>query len=215
MLRKKPKQDRAEATVSTIFEACAHIIELQGIDKLTTHKIAEKAGFSIGTLYQYFPNKKIIVRALAEMGQKIVIKQMEDFLTNVVLDLRLKEIYPPDLIRIHTQLVLKTLHTESVTSRVAFYLFWSTEEAEFTVAMSKAITDRLMVFLQHINHPKIAQPSAAQLFILVRALAGIMRYSTIEKTSLMSTKQMENELVCLVWGMLRKDDEMERLRADI
>lgn len=61
-----PKQARAKATCAAIFEATAQIVEAEGEARLNTNLIAERAGVSIGTLYQYFPNKQAILIAMAQ-----------------------------------------------------------------------------------------------------------------------------------------------------
>jgi AcrR family transcriptional regulator len=62
--RKLPKQARSEATVEAVLEAAAQIFERHGYAAGTTNRIAERAGVSIGSLYQYFPNKDAILVAL-------------------------------------------------------------------------------------------------------------------------------------------------------
>jgi AcrR family transcriptional regulator len=62
--RKSPRQARAKATVEAILEASAHILETAGLEALTTNAVAERAGVSIGSLYQYFPAKQAILAAL-------------------------------------------------------------------------------------------------------------------------------------------------------
>ncbi len=62
--RKLPKQARSETTVEAIVEAAAQIFERHGYAAGTTNRIAERAGVSIGSLYQYFPNKDAILVAL-------------------------------------------------------------------------------------------------------------------------------------------------------
>lgn len=64
--RKKPTQQRSMATVDSIIEAAARILESQGRAALTTNSVARQAGISIGSLYQYFPNKVSIIRALID-----------------------------------------------------------------------------------------------------------------------------------------------------
>lgn len=59
--RKKPRQARATATVEAILEASAHILEREGLGSLNTNHIAERAGVSVGSLYQYFPTKQAIL----------------------------------------------------------------------------------------------------------------------------------------------------------
>jgi AcrR family transcriptional regulator len=64
--RKRPRQDRAKATVDSILEATARVLVKLGFDGLTTNAVAAAAGVSIGSLYQYFPNKEALVSALLE-----------------------------------------------------------------------------------------------------------------------------------------------------
>lgn len=59
--RKAPEQDRSRATVDAILEAAARILVKGGYDAFTTNRVAEKAGVSIGSLYQYFPNKDALL----------------------------------------------------------------------------------------------------------------------------------------------------------
>jgi AcrR family transcriptional regulator len=64
--RKRPQQARSRATVDTILDAAARVLRKHGYDDATTNRIAEVAGVSVGSLYQYFPNKESLVRALIE-----------------------------------------------------------------------------------------------------------------------------------------------------
>ena len=62
--RKLPKQARSETTVEAILQAAAQVFERHGYAAGTTNRIAARAGVSIGSLYQYFPNKDAILVAL-------------------------------------------------------------------------------------------------------------------------------------------------------
>jgi len=64
--RKQPRQQRAQRTVEAIVEAAAQVFERDGYARATTDRIAERAGVSIGSLYQYFPGKDALLVALAE-----------------------------------------------------------------------------------------------------------------------------------------------------
>lgn len=64
--RKQPKQDRAAQTRQRILDAAAHVFAEHGYAAGTTNRIAEQAGVSIGSLYQYFPNKDAVLRALMD-----------------------------------------------------------------------------------------------------------------------------------------------------
>jgi AcrR family transcriptional regulator len=64
--RKRPRQERSKATVDAILAATARVLVKDGYDGLTTNTVATTAGVSIGSLYQYFPNKEALVAALIE-----------------------------------------------------------------------------------------------------------------------------------------------------
>jgi len=59
--RKQPKQARSNELVAAILEAAAQVLAKEGAHRFTTARVAEKAGVSIGSLYQYFPNKAAIL----------------------------------------------------------------------------------------------------------------------------------------------------------
>jgi AcrR family transcriptional regulator len=64
--RKQPVQARSETTVLAIHEASIQVLLSVGYRKLTTTRVAERAGVSVGTLYQYFPNRQALIRAVLE-----------------------------------------------------------------------------------------------------------------------------------------------------
>lgn len=61
--RKTPVQARSTASVEAILQATAQVLQECGKQKLTTTRVAERAGVSVGTLYQYFPNKSALLQA--------------------------------------------------------------------------------------------------------------------------------------------------------
>ena len=65
-MRREPRQGRSRQTVHAVLGAVPRVIRREGVDAVTTNRIAEAAGVSIGSLYQYFPNKKAIFGALHE-----------------------------------------------------------------------------------------------------------------------------------------------------
>jgi len=59
--RKQPKQARSNELVAVVLEAAIQVLEKEGAQRFTTARVAEKAGVSVGSLYQYFPNKAAIL----------------------------------------------------------------------------------------------------------------------------------------------------------
>src|SRR5713101_5149156 len=68
--RRIPRQARAGETVALILEATAQVLEAGGMPAFTTNAVAERAGVSIGTLYQYFADKNALLLALARQQMK-------------------------------------------------------------------------------------------------------------------------------------------------
>jgi AcrR family transcriptional regulator len=74
--RRAPRQERSKQTVAVVLEAVQRVLKRHGVDGITTNRIAEAAGVSIGSVYQYFPDKRSIFTALhnrhvEEVGQVI------------------------------------------------------------------------------------------------------------------------------------------------
>ncbi|MFT3697881.1 MAG: helix-turn-helix domain-containing protein [Kofleriaceae bacterium] len=71
--RKEPSQERSQELVEAILQAAIRVLEREGAARFTTIRVAEAAGVSVGSLYQYFPNKHAILfelqrREWAETG---------------------------------------------------------------------------------------------------------------------------------------------------
>jgi AcrR family transcriptional regulator len=63
-VRRRPRQRRARQTVEAVLDAVARVLKREGVKAITTNRIAEVAGVSIGSVYQYFPDKRAIFIAL-------------------------------------------------------------------------------------------------------------------------------------------------------
>lgn len=64
-LRRRPMQQRSAQRVERMLDACAELVGEVGYDRATTTLIAERAGVAVGSLYQFFPDKRAVVQALA------------------------------------------------------------------------------------------------------------------------------------------------------
>lgn len=82
-VRKEPKQERARATVKALIDATARVLVDEGYDHATTNRIAEVAGVSIGSLYQYFPNREALVAALLDRHESEVLDLLSSHLTEL------------------------------------------------------------------------------------------------------------------------------------
>jgi len=82
--RKEPVQQRSRSTIEAVLTAAAQVFEAHGYAAGTTNRIAERAGVSIGTLYQYFPNKESLAVALLERHLADGMQSMSDWVASCV-----------------------------------------------------------------------------------------------------------------------------------
>jgi len=75
--RKSASQQRSRLTVDALLEATARILIREGFDKASTNRIAEVAGVSVGSLYQYFPSKEALVAALIDRHRREVMQVIQ------------------------------------------------------------------------------------------------------------------------------------------
>ena len=82
--RKVASQERSRATVEALVEATARILVKDGFEKASTNRIAEVAGVSVGSLYQYFPGKEALVVAVIERHQQEIVQTVRGELAGVL-----------------------------------------------------------------------------------------------------------------------------------
>jgi len=84
--RKQASQQRSRATVDALIEATARILVREGFDAASTNRIAEQAGVSVGSLYQYFPSKEALVAAVIDRHHRELIELVRGALAEVASD---------------------------------------------------------------------------------------------------------------------------------
>jgi AcrR family transcriptional regulator len=75
--RKSPVQARSTASVDAILKATIQVLLRVGKEKLTTTRVATRAGVSVGTLYQYFPNKTALLRAAMRLHMEEILAEVD------------------------------------------------------------------------------------------------------------------------------------------
>ena len=81
--RKRASQERSRATVDALIEATARILVRDGFDRASTNRIAQEAGVSVGSLYQYYPGKEALVAAVIERHNEDLMQVVRDALAEV------------------------------------------------------------------------------------------------------------------------------------
>jgi len=195
--RRKPTQARARATMDMIFEATARIIERNGIAALNTNRIAERAGISIGSLYEYFPNKDAILIAMARQrlaeDERLVRQALAgpDADQNVSLARR----------AIHALVALHEHRPKVRRAIMAVHLAhgFGSEHARPVQEIAELIVQRNTRLL---GDKTAAVLDHASLFVITRAVIGVIRAAFEERSLLPGTTSLEDELVRLVEAYL-------------
>lgn len=127
-IKKQPRQARAKATVDSICVAAARLLEKEGYESVTTNRVAERAGVSVGSLYEYFPNKQSIVASALAMTLREIIDEIGSSL-HVALAL---ENQPRGGIDHWIRAIVSSLESRGALLRVALNevpFFWDIPEA--------------------------------------------------------------------------------------
>ena len=195
--RRKPTQARARATMDMIFEATARIIERNGIAALNTNRIAERAGISIGTLYEYFPNKDAILIAMARQRLAEDERLVRQALTGPDAD------QDVSLARraIHALVALHEHRPKVRRAIMAVHLAhgFGSEHARPVQEIAELIVQRNTRLL---GDKTAAVLDHASLFVITRAVIGVIRAAFEERSLLPGTTSLEDELVRLVEAYL-------------
>ena len=165
-LRKRPQQARSEGLVATILEAAVQVLAKEGAPRFTCARVAEKAGVSVGSLYQYFPNKAAILFRL----QSDEWRQTSELLRGILEDVAMP---PLDRLRALVHAFIRS-ECDEAAMRVALSdavpLYRDAPEAR----EAKASGDRTVeIFMQEV----LPGASAA-----VRASAGDLIKQTLSAT---------------------------------
>ncbi|HSV66900.1 MAG TPA: TetR/AcrR family transcriptional regulator [Mycobacteriales bacterium] len=79
-MRRAPVQERSTVRVQRMLDACGELIDELGYEAITTTLIARRAGVSVGSLYQFFPDKRAVVQALARRNMESFMGRLEEIL---------------------------------------------------------------------------------------------------------------------------------------
>lgn len=196
--RKSPKQQRAVITAEALTQATQQIIIREGFKSATTNRIAEVAGVSVGSLYQYFPNKQAIVRALIEQAISKAAAQIREGLRDL-MDVPLE----PAL-----RQILKKLF--DIYKENYFIIFKVIEEVpemkQYAKNMSIDIytnSTNLAFLEQHSDELTVSDLRTALLFV-ERAVIHNMEYFIRENPTNITEDQLIDELTKMSVNYLTK-----------
>jgi AcrR family transcriptional regulator len=196
--RKSPQQGRSKALVDSIFEATTRILPKVGSKKITTKKIAEVAGVSIGSLYQYFTNKESVLGALMDMGMSRMTSQM-----NKNLD-QYSGGPTSELINSSIDYTLKLFLEDRAKNREIFRYVSELDRVPALFSYRQKVVERIAIELEK-NHPGFKREEYVLCsFIGCNSIMGIVLTMLYDENQKYSVEELSNELKLMLNGYLEK-----------
>lgn len=190
--RRIPHQARAAETVAAILEGAAQVLEAGGQAGFTTNAVAERAGVSIGTLYQYFADKNALLRTLAE-------REMATTLAAVGKALRGEaDVTAEGRVRAMVRAMVNAFHGRQRARKAVI-------QAVLAQGMTVEMIGPIAAFIAQTGsepHRGLGRLSPEQVFVLSRSLMGAMRAAVLEEQPFIRSPAFEDELVRLVLSYL-------------
>lgn len=185
--RKTPSQARSRETCKAILQAAAHIIEVEGEAAFTSNRIAERAGVSIGSLYQYFPDKQAILFAIAE--------DEETKLQCASIPSRLPDEQKKSPLRAGIRAYINMLPDHPKTRKLALN-FVLKKRGPFEVAR---LTDK-----RFEDAGAYTGLSGAERFVLSRSIVGVVQAAVREERDDITSPEFEDALVRLAQNFIQE-----------
>lgn len=193
--RRIPRQARAEETVAAILEGAAQILEAGGLAAFTTNAVAERAGVSIGTLYQYFGDKGALLRSLGEREMRAALGAI-----GRAMD---REAQPVERERAVIRAIINAFHGRQRARKAVL-------QAVLSQGVAIELLGPVATFLAEASRrheamvPRgMAALTPEQLFVLTRAIMGAIRAAVLEEQPFLKSQKFEDEVVRLAMSYLR------------
>jgi AcrR family transcriptional regulator len=194
--RRIPRQARSGETVALILEATAQVLEAGGLPAFTTNAVAERAGVSIGTLYQYFADKNALLLALARQQITIGLTRIGRALQGE------KDPSVEGRVRAMVQAMVNAFGGRHRARKAV-------TQAILAQGLGLEMMDPIATFIAAAGtqtgpgpRPLIAALSREQVFVLSRALMATIRHAVMEEQPFLRSPAFEDEVVRLVVAYL-------------
>ncbi len=198
--RKSPLQTRARVSVDSILEASAQVLEEYGLRKFSTNRVAQRAGVSIGTLYQYFPNKESLIAAIQQKHLDDLSAIMERAFATArgqSFETAIRTIVEADL-EVHR--VNPKLH-KLLVDEVARLDAHGEEEL-----LDRVVTDGLLDLLNRHRKSIRVPDLRLAVFLVMHMVESVVHAVLQERPASISSGALTKELVRAVTGYLLHDE---------
>lgn len=194
--RKRPEQDRSRATVEAIVEAAAHILVKHGYDAFTTNRVAERAGVSIGSLYQYFPHKDALLSELQRRHVAEIERGVEDMATHAMTAPLAEVIRAGIQQNVQSHLVDPDLH------RVLSEEVPMLGTLDWKKAMNDRMSARVRAMLEARRDEIVVGDIGLAVYIMTRAVEAVVHNAVSHQPQALRSGALADELTRMLIGYL-------------
>lgn len=194
--RKRPEQDRSKATVETIVDAATRVLVKHGYDAFTTNRVAETAGVSIGSLYQYFPNKEALLselmrRHVAEIERGV--EEMAELARTAPL---------ADVIRVGVQQNVQSHLIDPALHRVLSEEIPRLGQLDWKVAFTERMEERVRAMLEARRSEIVVPDIDLAVYIITRTVEAVVHNGVCEQPKALASGALAEELTRMLIGFL-------------
>jgi AcrR family transcriptional regulator len=201
--RKRPRQARANATVEAVLVAAARAFEQKGFDRASVNEIAERAGVSVGSLYQYYPSKEALLVALIERHTEQSLAELEATLCrteSASLESAVREVVA----------VMVEAHRAPLNQLLARGL----DEIGRLEGLQREVDRRAGKAVKAFLEARRAEIAVSDLelsaFVLVRTVDLLTHAVVADRPEALESGALGEELTLLVLGYLRAERAVDR-----
>jgi AcrR family transcriptional regulator len=197
--RKNPKQSRSRSLVDSAVEAAARVLSRLGYDATSTNRVAETAGISIGSLYQYFPNKDALIGAVIDRQLDNYMRKLEEDFAGI-----------PNLSPIQgIEIVIRHLVSAYMGNRKLLAVIF--EQLPRVQRMKNILHARRHgmklvkeAFERNRSILKVSDIDRAS-YVIVNAVMGVLLTAIVDDQLTMSEEEISTELIEMIQGYVLWD----------
>jgi AcrR family transcriptional regulator len=195
--RRSPRQDRSRQTVDAVFEAMLQVFERHDTDDPSMQLIAERAGVSVGSVYQYFPTKQSLVNALIGFHLRRKMAALEQAI------IAAKGLTPDDAAEALVEAVLQDKRDHSRIELALIRSFTRTGDLPTLTQYDEHMVDLVRGFLESLERGVRQTNLQLAAFIISNALRSAILLSVVQAPEHLTDPAFKRELVYLVRSYLR------------
>lgn len=194
-MRKIPQQQRSKELVARLVDATAQSIRINGMDRFTTHHVAELAGVSVGSLYQYFDSREDLVEALLEDATLNLRQGLNALVLESTTDLR-------QMVERSVRFGMAFLRADDGLAVELVRNWYRLPTHNVVRLLQDTLLDFMRMYL--LKNPLSNNPERLQIrsFIIANAIVFTMIRAISEPSPFITDEELELELVEMVVSFL-------------